>query len=279
MRNLQMNYYNVYYYCNIIDNLLYYFTEYIDWASTGAQFSEPFFEGEISNFPKYSALHQFCEFAVRVLMQEDADESLQKIQDKYESLDSVENKAERLRMAFNYDDRHSGYRLEVDRLLSLSGKKHETFFEYLLGCDFTFMIDSYVDFVTFNGDVDEALEQLSRELFYILFQNREFLLRFNYYLSSANPGVIPRCSIPTWVKRAVKHRERGRCAFCRTDLSGVLDCEDKAAVHYDHIVPLHDGGLNDVSNIQLLCQKCNLEKSSQIGTSGIYKDWYDFEDT
>ena len=56
MRNLKMNYYNVYYYCNVIDNLLHLFTEDISWATTGAQFTEPFFKGEIENFSKYSAL-------------------------------------------------------------------------------------------------------------------------------------------------------------------------------------------------------------------------------
>lgn len=278
MRNLKMSYYNVYYYCNIIDNLLHYFTEDINWVTTGAQFTEPFFEGKVEDFPKYSALHQFCDFAVRVLMQEDAELSLDKIEEKYNSLQSESDKAKRLRMAFNYDREHVGYCLEVDHLLAISGKKCETFFEYLLSANFDYMIDSYVDFVTFNGDVDEAVEQLSKELFYILFQNREFLQRFNYYLASANPERIKRCNIPAWVKRAVMHRERGKCAFCRSELSGLIDCEDTASVHYDHIVPLKEGGLNDVSNIQLLCRKCNLEKSAHIGTSEIYKDWYDFED-
>ena len=64
MRNLEMSYYNIYYYCNIADNLLTYFNGYIDWAPTGAQFTEPFFSEEPTNFPKYSALHAFCEFVI-----------------------------------------------------------------------------------------------------------------------------------------------------------------------------------------------------------------------
>lgn len=47
MRNINMSYYKVYYYCDIIDRLLYRFTGSIDWASTGAQFTEPFLKAKL----------------------------------------------------------------------------------------------------------------------------------------------------------------------------------------------------------------------------------------
>lgn len=140
MRNIEMKYYNVYYYCNIIDNLLCNFTSSIDWITTGAQFTEPFFEGEIENFPKYSALHAFCDFAVRKLMFEDAEEQLEAIQAKYDELDSIDNKAKRLRMAFESGG-NDGCFLEVDRLFKMYEIKHETFFSYLVNEDFEFIID------------------------------------------------------------------------------------------------------------------------------------------
>ena len=80
-----MSYYKVYYYCDIIDCLLYRFTR-IDWAYTGAQFTEPFFQGEVDSFPKYSALHSFCEFAINKLMTEEAEKDIDKIQEKYDEL-------------------------------------------------------------------------------------------------------------------------------------------------------------------------------------------------
>ena len=55
MRNIEMNYYNVYYYCNIIDNLLHRFTTSIDWLPTGAQFTEPFLKKNSNLFQ--SILH------------------------------------------------------------------------------------------------------------------------------------------------------------------------------------------------------------------------------
>ena len=90
----------------------------------------------------------------------------------------------------------------------------------------------------------------------------EILLRFNY-LMATEENRFPRCIIPLWGKRAVKYRDGGKCACCGKDLSGILDCEDENSVHYDHILLLNCGGLNDISNIQLLCSVCNLKQRSR----------------
>lgn len=47
-------------------------------------------------------------------------------------------------------------------------------------------------------------------------------------------------------------KQAGRCAGCGCDI-------DKSA-HADHVIPLMRGGRNDVSNRQLLCRRCNLQK-------------------
>lgn len=47
--------------------------------------------------------------------------------------------------------------------------------------------------------------------------------------------------------------QRDRCAYCKKKLS--------AKWHVDHIMPIHLGGTNDRSNIQVTCERCNLEKS------------------
>ena len=53
-------------------------------------------------------------------------------------------------------------------------------------------------------------------------------------------------------KKAVHSRDGGICQCC----GGYEDLE------YDHISPYSCGGSNKVSNIQLLCRKCNLSKSN-----------------
>ena len=130
-------------------------------------------------------------------------------------------------------------------------------------------------------------EKLSNEAFYILFNNRDFLLKFNqivansvYDLSSKYPenyitkkGTIKRTNIPVWVKKGVFHRDKGRCVFCNTDLTNLINTFTNN--NYDHIVPLDLHGANDPCNIQLTCERCNKTKSnSEPTTSSKYYSWW-----
>lgn len=63
------------------------------------------------------------------------------------------------------------------------------------------------------------------------------------------------------------------CVMCAVDLSGLLAIGSEE--NYDHIVPLANGGLNDVTNIQLLCRSCNARKHAGEATTGSrYEAWY-----
>lgn len=68
---------------------------------------------------------------------------------------------------------------------------------------------------------------------------------------SLSPGRL----IPSDVKLAVYKRDKGVCAICGT----------KQDLHFDHILPWSKGGSStNAENIQLLCQRHNLEKSARI---------------
>lgn len=67
--------------------------------------------------------------------------------------------------------------------------------------------------------------------------------------------VIRSRIIPTIVKIEVWKRDGGKCVIC-----GARD-----ELHFDHVVPFSKGGTSlEVKNIQLLCARHNLEKSSKI---------------
>lgn len=61
---------------------------------------------------------------------------------------------------------------------------------------------------------------------------------------------LPRGTLP-----AIRARQKGRCAICRTLVRG--------AGHFDHIVPLARGGVHEPRNLQLLCAPCNLTKNAR----------------
>jgi hypothetical protein len=122
---------------------------------------------------------------------------------------------------------------------------------------------------------DAFIIKLSNEMFYILFQNRAFLYNFNQHLTSYNQQKKERISIPLWAQRAVFFRDHGCCVFCGKDLSGIMHITEDREIHYDHIISLDSHGINDVSNLQLSCQQCNLKKNKGSITSIRYQQWYE----
>lgn len=69
------------------------------------------------------------------------------------------------------------------------------------------------------------------------------------------PEANKRPPIPKDVVDTVWNRDRGKCVYCGSNEN----------LHLDHIIPFSKGGDTSVENLQLLCQKCNLEKSNKIG--------------
>lgn len=119
------------------------------------------------------------------------------------------------------------------------------------------------------------LSLLVDRYFYILFTERLFLFKFNILLTNfvknlkheehpnyiRKNGKLRRPSyIPKWLQKGIMRRDQGRCVHCNRDLTNAFAL---ATAHYDHIIPLDDFGTNDPVNFQLLCQDCNLSKSSK----------------
>ncbi|OLV19335.1 TerD family protein [Deinococcus marmoris] len=61
-------------------------------------------------------------------------------------------------------------------------------------------------------------------------------------------------SIPQNVKIAVWQRDQGKC----------VECGDNNYLEYDHVIPHSLGGASTENNLQLLCRRCNLQKSNKI---------------
>ena len=60
--------------------------------------------------------------------------------------------------------------------------------------------------------------------------------------------------IPSDVRSEVWYRDSGCCVICRAT----------EYLEFDHIIPHAKGGATSAQNLQLLCRKCNSEKSDSI---------------
>jgi hypothetical protein len=148
-------------------------------------------------------------------------------------------------------------------------------------------VGDYLSFLSEIGVVEQVSDLITDQVFHVLFSNRYTLRSFgrmiSYYVTNDAPSFAPnaftsqrrlrRVAFPQWAKTAVFHRDKGRCVFCKTDLSKLLSIETK--VHFDHIIPLAHGGMNCVTNLQLSCEACNVGKGARSDlTSFEYEPWF-----
>ncbi|AUW06211.1 hypothetical protein C1N51_21365 [Vibrio campbellii] len=104
---------------------------------------------------------------------------------------------------------------------------------------------------------------LVTEVFSLLFADREAMKVFNINVAESMGERSKRNTYwPKWLERALFCREKGLCALCKTDLSSVYHTHGKVAI--DHIVPIAKNGVNDPTNLQILCQSCNSKKSGTV---------------
>ena len=67
-------------------------------------------------------------------------------------------------------------------------------------------------------------------------------------------GETKREPIPKDIMNQVWNRDGGKC----------VQCGSQENLEFDHIIPFSKGGATTYRNLQLLCQKCNREKSNKI---------------
>lgn len=288
-----MEYYNTYYFANIVQHIVENRFAYL--RTLEGFFLEP--EGFAEAFPKTNLLHQFIDFCVHLMFDEDT-ESLDDLKRRRESELPVEKRLERSGDLITFEavkaERTS--KLWIDqaiRLYKIDDKDlddwlhlHKKTLEVATDDD----LDRYYEDLLLTGTLNELSSKIADEVFFVMFLNRDFLRKFHEiiaqyihelykeegnsaYRALRKDGVLKRIPPPTWARNAVSYRDRERCVICDRDLSGRIGT--KSRKQFDHIVPLDLGGANDVTNIQLLCGDCNNEKKNKNTlTSKYYERWY-----
>lgn len=273
---LQMEFFETYYYANVVHNVLNDTTPYLRNLNNWHE------DREVSlflrPFPKWSVLHDFAQYVIEDLIYERLESS---------SIEAIQNNP---RSILWIDQALAHHKIETSGFRAWLKQQEIEIAETSQD-----VIYDYHNDLRLTGEFDKLLTQLTSEVFYLVFGNRTLLAKLNSYASGVvqglthddlapedhhllhKDGVPARTHIPEWARRAIFFRDRGMCASCNTDLTGIIAVN--SSEHYDHIIPLAEGGINDVTNLQLLCAACNLKKGRLLlPTSKRYQSWYATED-
>ncbi len=286
----EAGYYETYYFANIVRNVIHDRFSYL--RKLDDFYGDSKYLSFIHPFPRYSVFHSFIEFVIDDIIWEQIDdiniEKRQAIQRNFSSIPSAITDLKLallpINLAFDY------YKIEhnsFEKWLSEHGKT----FQDAIPDD----VSEYYCEIRMEESYEKLLTRSVSEVFFVLFQNRRLLLLFNEMMANqvtetnidwldfevsqhfSSSGVLKRVNISKWVQRAVYFRDRGLCVTCHRDLSGIISIGN--IENYDHMVPLAKGGLNDVSNIQLLCRDCNQQKRHHYSsTSDYYESWYSIDE-
>ncbi len=265
-----MEYYETYYFTNIVHNVMKDPTPYL--RGLDGFFGDLNYKRFLAPFPRFSALHGYIEFIISNTL--------------FEEFAGVE---------LDNKTKQPHAKLWVNVALAKHGIAHEPFANWLAknnlaredACEDD--IGDYYRELYDEGPLEAFLERMIDEVFFLLFFNRAFLIALHQMIANEisevdcvepdeerwfrKPGGLKRSRIPTWARRAVFYRDRGACAVCHRDISNLVSLRSEK--HLDHIVPLARGGINDVTNLQLLCSGCNqAKKDGDPKTSSRYERWY-----
>lgn len=219
---------------------------------------------------KHTLLHSFCEYYLYYYLMHERYFLLDEICEDFDSdliIDYIDRTANILN---EYGVASRDYASEIH----LIDEKYEAS-NYEIGNEYKEIVrDIFDELLAHFDEIEDAIIDAT---FYLLYDNKEFLFKFNRYLSrfstsdllpdsyfDENNHIKRTKYLPEWLKRAVFYRDRGRCQHCGKDLSGQLAIANDGELQFDHIIPLENGGTNDATNFQLLCIKCNLEKSGHL---------------
>lgn len=226
------------------------------WSEMSDFFDEDRCLSFIEPYPEQSALHVFTTWlACRMLNEETNDADLEAAREA--------GKGERAGL------------LAVDEAFLLYGMKGDSFAAFLreAGKKPAEAVEDdvydYVEGLLECGTLEELGFKIADKAFPILLADAGAVEDFNEAVAEriaamktadlemedalyfASDGRLHEAPMPPWVRKLVTKREAGKCARCAADLSVA-----NRRTCFRLVVPASKGGINDVSNVHLLCERC-----------------------
>lgn len=293
--NIEARFYETYEICGIIDEVIR--NPYSHLLTLEGFYCDGGWLYLVEPYKKYSILHKFIEYMLRGIHDEQAyavdlkerQRTFIDFQDIPEALKDIQPTKLPIELAFDH------YEIEYENFVEYLKNQNKNFESSNEDDIYEYMIEVWI-----TEPYANLIDLMVKEIFHILFQNRELLLFFNTFISYIiedssvseidddnqtlllkknfkRDGTLKRVNPPVWAQRAIIFRDRGQCVLCNKDVSGLINLAN--IKNFDHIIPLSRYGLNYISNLQLLCLECNQqEKRDNFGYTSInYQSWYSYQ--
>jgi hypothetical protein len=275
-----------YYYANMISNILDNPYDYIRSLSEFWGSGDDKLYINFNPFQKESVFHSFIYFIIETSFFENLPNSDEIEKFKKDYADYTSSSSRLMREPFLTDIEYYAHHYNFD-----VGHPWDDLPQKIQDLTADDIYEYYQELRISSESYEKILKVMSHEVFNVLFTNRILMANFNLIIARVisssvmkdipeefvhlfkKDGVLKRARIPEWAKRAIKFRDHGYCVQCHKDISEIR--RNISEFHIDHIIPLADGGLNDISNLQLLCEHCNTRKGSRYyNTNNSSIDWY-----
>jgi len=115
-----------------------------------------------------------------------------------------------------------------------------------------------INFILPDKDVDYPLKEWSKEI------SEKWRVKLSRKLNPKKNNSKKRDPIETRLRHEVFKRDNYKCIECGKS-------NKDTTLHADHILPVSQGGTDELENLQTLCQACNLAKSNRKWDGGLIK--------
>ena len=112
-----------------------------------------------------------------------------------------------------------------------------------------------VFFIIPDKDVDYPIKEWHKII------SSEWRLKLKNKFKSKNTPTRKRNPIESRLRHEVFKRDNYKCKECGKG-------KETSTLHADHIIPVAQGGSDELDNLQTLCQACNLAKSNKMWVGG-----------
>lgn len=239
----------------------------IDGASTLAPFLDSVLYERPDDFPETSLLYQYCYWVIDQYFMESVEKYTQRLSEEIQKkeISDIAWKAavKSCHESLKKNDCDELTYFWMEHRIGENNNKCIYFVDWLIEKESlpVYLDDAWSEYceeILFDSDAFyNWQEKAARDMESVLMISRSSRKSLNGYLAEFNEYEMGRLTLPQWVQRHVYFRDYGCCGICGKDITDEVDWRTEGSDYYSYLTAPEDGGINDITNIQMQCRVCS----------------------